>query len=700
MGNLIKATIIKGAIVALAFSTGVVVNANAEVTRLSGADRYSTADAIVESGWSAGAATAVLASGLDANTVDALTVAPLAKAKNAPIVLINPTDSAAKIVAKLTALNTKTVYIANGAGVISKNVETALASAGMNLIRLGGVTRYETALKIAKEMGTVKNIVVASGDDAHLVDSLSIASIAAAKGMPIFLTSSSLDTTAAAYINSLGVNKTYVLGGTGAVSDAAVSSLPGVIRLSGAGRYETNAKVVDFFKTDAALNINNVFIASGEDANLIDALAGAPLAASKGSPIIFVHDTINPSVNTLLKSMIDGTTQITELGGTGAVTAAATDAINTIQNSTVQETSTGKVTSVNAMNGKLIVTVDHISQFPPQVGEFFITQKINDEPATIVVPTAFNINSDTNMSFTIPTVDSASVDQNVVYSVAYRATNPISSVVVKVPASAVLTVQSVSSINDTKNIGDAYTLPATAAVTLSDGTTRNLAVTWDKAADTKAAGVFTFTGTLAIIPGIVNSNNVNAIAKLTVADNIAPIVKVDIVSLNKTTDSLAVGETDTLTAIIRPDNAANKDVIWTSSDPTVATVDNTGKVTAVSNGIATITATTVDGNLTAACTILTNTKYFKSLSDVPQPAGIDFLGSYNSDLTVVTYDCYSFQLDFDAYVKLLKNYGWIYSKTEYPGFSTAYYFVKGKYEIVISVETGGYNHTTISGKVH
>ena len=216
-------------------------------------------------------------------------------------------------------------------GLFLSNVEEGLKAAGITTVRLGGANRYETALNIAKTLGASTSIVVASGDDAHLVDSLSIAPIAAAKGMPIFLAGSSLDAATSAYIKSLGAKTTYVIGEADTVSEAIASVLPGVIRLAGTTRYETNAKVVDNFKADTSLNLNNIFIASGENANLIDALAGAPLAASIGAPIIFVHDTINPDVNTLLKSIINATTKITELGGISAVTPLATYTIDTIQ---------------------------------------------------------------------------------------------------------------------------------------------------------------------------------------------------------------------------------------------------------------------------------------------------------------------------------------------------------------------------------
>jgi uncharacterized protein (TIGR02145 family) len=72
------------------------------------------------------------------------------------------------------------------------------------------------------------------------------------------------------------------------------------------------------------------------------------------------------------------------------------------------------------------------------------------------------------------------------------------------------------------------------------------------------------------------------------------------VTLNQTIATLAVSDTLTLTATVLPENATNKNVTWSSSDTAVATVLN-GFVTAISQGSATITSTTVDGNFTATC---------------------------------------------------------------------------------------------------
>ena len=74
------------------------------------------------------------------------------------------------------------------------------------------------------------------------------------------------------------------------------------------------------------------------------------------------------------------------------------------------------------------------------------------------------------------------------------------------------------------------------------------------------------------------------------------------VSLNLQNISLEIGETATLVAVITPNNATNKNVIWSSEDSSIASVDN-GIVTAIGPGETTITVTTEDGQKTATCRI-------------------------------------------------------------------------------------------------
>ncbi len=80
-------------------------------------------------------------------------------------------------------------------------------------------------------------------------------------------------------------------------------------------------------------------------------------------------------------------------------------------------------------------------------------------------------------------------------------------------------------------------------------------------------------------------------------------VSVADVSLDRIELPLIEGETETLKATVKPDNATNKKVTWMSDKADIASVDGNGKVTALKAGVATVTVTTEDGGKTAACKV-------------------------------------------------------------------------------------------------
>ncbi|MBR0300597.1 MAG: Ig domain-containing protein [Bacteroidales bacterium] len=90
-----------------------------------------------------------------------------------------------------------------------------------------------------------------------------------------------------------------------------------------------------------------------------------------------------------------------------------------------------------------------------------------------------------------------------------------------------------------------------------------------------------------------------------------PSVSVSSVTLNKAELSLVEGEEETLVATVKPDNATDKSVVWDSSDAKVASVNNEGKVTAILEGSATITAKS--GTVSATCQVRVNPKQMEIL---------------------------------------------------------------------------------------
>ena len=127
--------------------------------------------------------------------------------------------------------------------------------------------------------------------------------------------------------------------------------------------------------------------------------------------------------------------------------------------------------------------------------------------------------------------------------------------------------------------------------------------TW-VSSDAKVATVDVWGRVVGLTPGVTTITVTTASGKCT-ADCKVTVKEIPVtgVTLNKTTATVYIGENiDDLTATITPENASDKTVTWTSSNSEIATVDETGKVTGVELGKATITATTKNG-ISASCEV-------------------------------------------------------------------------------------------------
>lgn len=104
-----------------------------------------------------------------------------------------------------------------------------------------------------------------------------------------------------------------------------------------------------------------------------------------------------------------------------------------------------------------------------------------------------------------------------------------------------------------------------------------------------------------------------ALDDVIITQNSTPVtVPVESVSLDKTSLTMYLNDTVTLNATVNPSTATNKNISWSSDNPTAATVDQeTGLVTGVSTGTANITVTTEDGNKIATCAV--------TVTDTPNP---------------------------------------------------------------------------------
>lgn len=264
--------------------------------RIFGLDRFATSYEIFNKGWS-NSDYAVLAPGY--NYPDALCAAPLASKYNAPIVLSENTSlyGQPKLLNLLKSKGVKHVFIVGGTGVIPSSMEVELSAQGISSKRLGGLDRYETSIKIAKEVGSTSGeIAIASG--LNFADGLSISSIAAKKNMPIILTEKDwVPSSVNEYIKSIKVNKTYIAGLSGAVSDVVASKFTNVERLGGMDRYETNKAIFNRFKNE--MDLSNIYISSALD--FPDALSVSALAGKNSGFVLLSNlNTVEPSVRDVM----------------------------------------------------------------------------------------------------------------------------------------------------------------------------------------------------------------------------------------------------------------------------------------------------------------------------------------------------------------------------------------------------------------
>ncbi|WP_084620717.1 cell wall-binding repeat-containing protein [Agromyces italicus] len=202
----------------------------APTKRLAGAERYSTAQAIVDASFTS-ADHAVIATGR--TFPDALAATGAAGSRRAPVLLVDGRSPrvGAPTVATLRRLGVRSVTITGGASVVSSGIQSQLTSAGYAVTRYGGTDRYETAALINRAYfrpGSSATSFLATGAD--FPDALAAAALAGRLGAPLDLTwRSCVPPAVNDGILSVGATRRAVLGGTAVVSRAAAENVRCVI---------------------------------------------------------------------------------------------------------------------------------------------------------------------------------------------------------------------------------------------------------------------------------------------------------------------------------------------------------------------------------------------------------------------------------------------------------------------------------------
>ncbi|MFL0196256.1 cell wall-binding repeat-containing protein [Clostridium sp. WILCCON 0269] len=256
---------------------------------------------------------------------DSLSGSVLAAELNAPILLLNTKSDSAVYSFITSKLNKNgTVYILGREGAISTDIENKFKKLAYNVIRIGGLDRYDTCEQVNNNLNIPKGtpVFLASGED--FPDALSAGAVAAIKQYPILVTQK--DTLPPQTIHQLIKIKPsaiYVVGGTGVISDNIFNTLnnysSNVTRISGADRYATSLSICKSFDSEYG---TTVIFAAGSDFK--DAVCASSLAAKYSAPIILTNNNIKDS-----KTYIDNSKylNIYILGGTDEISTDVENAL-------------------------------------------------------------------------------------------------------------------------------------------------------------------------------------------------------------------------------------------------------------------------------------------------------------------------------------------------------------------------------------
>ena len=287
--------------------------------KLAGSDRAATAVEVSKERFGYKEADSVVVVGANA-LIDGLSAAPLAAAKNAPVLIAgkNGLDngSLAEIERACKDLSNKTVYIVGGENSVSYAAKKQLEDKfGAVVVRLAGDDRYDTSLEVdhrlVKDAQASTTRFVVGGNGA--ADAMSASAVAAKK-------------------TAGKVAQAYVVGGTSTASTQVFKDIERVIsttltpatnnaadnkvkRLSGEDRYATNLAVINEFYANP--KANGLAVVSGKTQYLVDAQTAGAFAADRGLAVLLTADKLNKDQeDTLANGVLKGLkTNIYQVGG-------------------------------------------------------------------------------------------------------------------------------------------------------------------------------------------------------------------------------------------------------------------------------------------------------------------------------------------------------------------------------------------------
>ena len=271
---------------------------NFSAQRLNAASQPIVSVAVSQAQFGAGSANDAVLARFD-NFADALAGIPLALKKQGPLLLSSSGGVEAEVVREIQRVVRKggNVWLLGGTNALSANVESTIRQFGYTPRRLAGVTRVETAVEVAKEIGPASTAFVVNAW--NFPDALSAGSAAGAAsgGAHVLLTNvDSVPTATSVQLDTGLYSSRIVFGGAAAVNDATYGALRATERVWGADRDATAAAAGSRFYPSAS----TVWLAGGAD--FVGGITGGAMAARQRGPLLLASGGLGDALRSYLNT--------------------------------------------------------------------------------------------------------------------------------------------------------------------------------------------------------------------------------------------------------------------------------------------------------------------------------------------------------------------------------------------------------------
>lgn len=301
------------------------------VERHAGTDRIATAAAVSQATWER-TDTVVIARAFE--YADALAGAPLAAHLRAPLLLSAGDGLSEATRSEIDRLGARNAILLGGIAALSEQVRRDLEAEGLDVQRIGGANRFDTAGRIADQLPATGELFVAQGIDADpnrgWPDALSASGLAAAETKPVLLVRADAlpDETAARLRPDVDVT---IVGGTSSVSGGVASAIDQragrVTRLSGDDRYATSVQVARAAEARGVAS-TTIWVATGR--SFADGLvAGAAAGSTPGLFVLLDGQGLSgsPASRDFLAEQRGAVRHLRIAGGVAAVTRGVEEAL-------------------------------------------------------------------------------------------------------------------------------------------------------------------------------------------------------------------------------------------------------------------------------------------------------------------------------------------------------------------------------------